>query len=310
MLISMRIGVVINPVCGSHRRRASPEACVAAVERVAGYRGAAELETVVTTGPRHAADLARGFAARQFDVVMAWGGDGTVNEVAGPLIGTATALGIIPRGSGDGFAHALGLPTDVDAALGAAIDRPAVPVDVGYLGGRHFLNVASVGFDAAVARAFDTGGERRGVWNYTNIALRHVWSYRAESYAVTLDGRSADANLFLLAFANGREYGNGMVIAADADFRDGWLDAVLVDAGPVWRQFWRARRLSVAVRRPAQGIRRVRVQTATVRAKRLACQVDGEPFDAAGAVDVRIAPGALRVAGLAPQAGTGAGAMF
>lgn len=295
----MRIGVVINPVCGSRRRRSrSPEACAALAQRMTARRAGVEVETVVTTARGHAADLARGFAARQFDVVIAWGGDGTANEVAGPLIGTATALGIVPQGSGDGFAHGLGLPVDVDAALLAAVERPGVSVDVGYLGTRHFLNVASIGFDAAVARLFDSAGGDRGVVGYINHALRHVWAYRAESYAVTLDGKPANGTFYLLAFANGREYGNGLILAADANVRDGWLNAVLMDDGPIWRQFWRARRLSVGVRRPAQGIHRVRVQTATVAARHLSCQVDGEPFDADGAVDVRIAPRALRVAGL------------
>ncbi len=295
----MRIGVVINPVCGSRRRRTrSPADCAVLAQRVTGRRAGAEVETVVTTSRGHAADLARGFAARQFDVVIAWGGDGTANEVAGPLIGTATALGIVPQGSGDGFAHGLGLPSDVDTALVAAIERPGVAVDVGYLGTRHYLNVASVGFDADVARLFDSAGGDRGVVRYVQHALRHVWSYRAESYAVTLDGTPVNGAFYLLAFANGREYGNGLVLSADADMRDGWLDAVLMDDGPLWRQFWRARRLSVGVRRPAHGIRRVRVQSATVAAGRLACHVDGEPFDADGVVDVRIAPRALRVAGL------------
>ena len=295
----MRIGVVINPLSGSRRQRARSAVDRAALaQRVAGRHGVTELEAVVTTARGHAVDLARGFVARQFDLVIAWGGDGTVNEVAGPLIGTSTALGIVPRGSGDGYAHGLGLPADVDAAIAAAIERPGVLVDVGYLGTRHFLNLASVGFDAAVARAFEAASGRRGALGYIQQSLGHVRSYRAASYRVTLDGQSFDERLFLITFANGPEYGNGLILAADADVRDGWLDAVLMDDGPVWRQVWRARRLAVGVRRPARGIRRVRVQTATVAAPQLACQVDGEPFDATDAVDVRIAPRALRVAGL------------
>jgi len=295
----MRIGVVINPASGPRRRRlGAVEDRVALARQLAGRPGVTDLETVVTAAPGHAIELARGFVRRQFDVVMAWGGDGTVNEVAGPLIGSTTALGIVPRGSGDGFAHGLGLPDEVSAALVAAVDRAGVPVDVGYLGNRHFLNVASVGFDAEVARAFAVAGGRRGASGYVYQALRHVWSYRAESYALTLDTERTNGRFLVVAFANGREYGNHLVLAADADARDGWLNAVLVDDGPVWQQAWRARRLALGVRRPAQGIHRMRVQRATVAARHLACQVDGEPFDATGAVDVRIAPGALRVAGL------------
>ncbi|HET9370451.1 MAG TPA: hypothetical protein VFO19_09390, partial [Vicinamibacterales bacterium] len=90
-----------------------------------------------------------------------------------------------------------------------------------------------------------------------------------------------------------------MVLAADADFSDGWLDAVLVDGGRAWRQVWRARRLAFATRRPAQGIHRTRVRSATIAAARLVCHVDGEPFEVDGTAEVRIAPRALRVAGVA-----------
>ena len=101
-----------------------------------------------------------------------------------------------------------------------------------------------------------------------------------------------------MAFANGPEYGNGVTLAAKADVRDGWLDAVVLEDGSLWQQFWRARRMKVGVDRPACGIRRIRVQTARIEGAHLRCQADGEPFDAAGAVDVSIRPGALRVRGL------------
>jgi len=282
----MRIGVVVNPVSGSRGRRArSGQDRVALARRFADRRRTIDLETVVTTAPGHAIELAREFAARQFDVVIAWGGDGTANEVAGPLIGTTTALGIVAEGSGDGFARGLGLPREADAALAAATDRPGVPVDVGHFGGRHFLNVAGAGFDAEVGLS------------YVRIGLQLAWSYRGKPYSLTLDGRHSEETLCLVAFANGREYGNGSILAPDADVSDGWLNVVILEDGPLWRQLWRARRMKFAVHRPAQGIRRVRVQSAKVEARHLRCQVDGEPFEAAGAVDVRIAPGALRVAG-------------
>jgi len=89
-----------------------------------------------------------------------------------------------------------------------------------------------------------------------------------------------------------------VTLDADADVRDGWLNAVLLEDGPLWQQFWRARRMKIGVSRPARGIRRVRVRRATVAAPLLRCQTDGEPFEATGAIDVRVAPGALRVAGL------------
>lgn len=296
----MRIGVIVNPRSGARGRRArSVQDRVALAHRFAADRTAVTLETAITNAPGHAGELARAFVSQGFDVVASWGGDGTANEVGGPLIGTATALGIVPAGSGDGLARGLGLPRDAEAALTAMADRPSVPIDVGYVGGRHFLNVGSVGFDAEVALAFSrSGGGRRGGLRYVRTGLQQAFSYRARQYTLTLDGHRTEETLFLLAFANGPEYGNGATLAADADVRDGWLNAVMLEDGPLWRQFWRARRLKIGARRPASGIRRGRVRTATVEAPQLRCQVDGEPFEAADAIDVRIAAGALHMAGL------------
>lgn len=300
----MRVGVIINPVSGTHGRRTrSGDQRVALAQRFAAERASIVVETAVTTRAGHAVELSREFAARAFDVVVSWGGDGTANEVAGPLIGTPTALGVVAEGSGNGFARGLGLPLDAEAALAAAVDRPAVAIDIGYLDGRHFLNIGSIGFDAEVALAFSAdGGGRRGALRYVVHGLREAFAYRARPYVLTLDGRRSEEQLFLLAFANGREYGNGAILAADADARDGWLNAVLLEDGPLWQQFWRARRMTVGVDRPARGIRRARVRTARVEAPLLRCQVDGEPFEATGSVDVRVAPGALRMAGLTHRA--------
>jgi diacylglycerol kinase family enzyme len=115
---------------------------------------------------------------------------------------------------------------------------------------------------------------------------------------VTLDDDSRDGYHALVAFANGREYGNRLMLAPNGDLRDGYLDAVIVSGGPPWRQLWRARRLFLMPHRPAAGIVRRRVRSASVEAPRLMCHVDGEPFETSGRVDVTIRPGALRVCGL------------
>ena len=92
------------------------------------------VDVIPTSGPGHAVQLSRAFAAQGYDRVVVWGGDGTINEVAGPLIHSQTILGIVPGESGDGLAHSLGLPRDVAAAGRAALTGPACGVDVGYFG--------------------------------------------------------------------------------------------------------------------------------------------------------------------------------
>jgi YegS/Rv2252/BmrU family lipid kinase len=295
--MTQSIAIIINPVSGrrGHHKTTRDERATRAQQLADTHQTSIAIE--VTHGPGHGAELARAFVRQGVDRVIAWGGDGTINEVAGPLIGTRTALGIVAAGSGDGLARSLGLPTGPDRAIATAFSSPATPMDVGFIAGRHFLNIAGIGFDAAAGTVFNRRS-KRGAGGYLAVGMSTLWSYRCCPYEVQLDDQSMDGHRFLIAFANGREYGNGMVLSADANPRDGWLDAVLVDAGPAILQLWRTRRLIVGRRRPAAGVRRLRVRTAVVKGARLVCHVDGETFEAKDRVDVRLEPGAILVAGL------------
>ena len=124
-----------------------------------------------------------------------------------------------------------------------------------------------------------------------------VWRYDSVDYGLHLDEEEASGRRLVVAFANASQYGNGLVLAAGADPADGWLDAVLVDDGPPWRQVWRIRRLAWRTRRPAEGIHRRRVRRAAVTGDALICHVDGETFEARGTLAVGVRPGGLRVAG-------------
>jgi diacylglycerol kinase (ATP) len=292
----MRVGIIVNPFSGG-KKAPLPKGTA----RLATVRGLAErtgeaIEVASTGGPGHAAELASDFVARGFARVIVCGGDGTINEAAGSLIGTGVALGIVPSGSGDGLARGLGLWLPPSAALNTAIQKPAGAIDVGYLGERHFLNIAGVGFDAAVAETFNRRS-KRGHSGYLFDSLLGVWRYTSSSYAVTIEAEQFDGPRFVIAFANCREYGNGLVLVPDADPSDGKLDMVMVAGGSVIRQFWRARRLRWRRNAPAEGLRRGRITTASITADRLQCHVDGQPFESSGTLQVRIAPAALLIAG-------------
>jgi YegS/Rv2252/BmrU family lipid kinase len=291
-----RAGVIVNPIAGPDGRRPGIGSARAARARRALEALGVTGEVVITPGRGQAATLVAGLLARGAEVVIAWGGDGTINEVAGALIGATTALGIVRSGSGDGLGRTLGVSEDPDQAIASAVTGRSYLIDVGYLGDRHFLNVGGIGFDATVATAFNHGG-RRGQFRYFLRTLQTVWTYRAGRYRLQLEHEASDSTRFLVAFANGSEYGGHLVLSADADPSDGWLDAVIVDDGSSVRQLWRMRRLAFGLRRPAEGIFRYRIRHASVAGDRLVCHVDGETFETSGTIDVRVAPGALRVAG-------------
>jgi diacylglycerol kinase family enzyme len=291
----VRIALIINPAAGGDRPRYRVnDRETFARAWLAGRR--VESEISVTRGRGHAAELSRSYVERGFARVVAWGGDGTLNEAAGPLVGTPVVFGLIPGGSGNGFARGLGVPRHPVAALEAATSGGVRRVDVGWLGTRHFLNVGGVGFDGLVARAFD-GRRGRGVLGYLTAGTGILRSYQGDRWDLEIDGAALDGTRrFLVAFANGSQYGNGLVVAPDADLTDGRLDAVIVDAASAWRQVWRAARLFVAPAAPIAGITRVRLDVAVVRGGSLPCHVDGEPFEWSGPLAVRVEGGALCVA--------------
>lgn len=295
--MSSRVAFIINPVSGRRGSGAPEGQRRATLAQQALDRTGVEGTIRITEGPRHALQLSQAFHHEGVGRVVAWGGDGTINEVAGPLVGTTTALGIIPAGSGDGIACSLGLPLTTERALEMALIGAVGPIDVGFLGARHFLNVGGIGFDAAVGRAFNARRKRGGL-GYLTGGLSMAWTYRCVPYQLTLDEEVMSGEHFVVVFANGREYGNHVVIAPDADPRDGKLDVLVVADGSPLRQFWRARRLLVRQRSPAEGLYRTRVTAATVSGDALVCHVDGEVFEASGTVEIKLVPAGILIAGM------------
>lgn len=289
----MRAGVIINPRSG-RETGVSPAAKAALAEAVAAECGIG-MEVVMTERPGHGRDLARAFADRGADVVVAWGGDGTVNEVAGALAGSASAFGIVPAGSGDGFATTLGIARDARKALLAALTGRVHPVDVGDVGGRAFLNLAGIGFDARVAKRFNLLA-RRGGLPYLFIGLHEGLTYGGRQYRVHLEDQALDLRAFLIVFANGQQYGNNAVIAPGARFDDGLLDALIVDARPFFGQLWRARRLFIGRDKTINGIVRQAVRRAIVESDEpIEIHLDGECMDVGNRIEIGVRPGALRL---------------
>lgn len=290
----MRIAVIINPIAGRRGSHAGEAERRLALVRREAARWHVEPRIEMTTGPGHATALAADCVRDGCDVVVAMGGDGTVNEVAHALIDTPAALAILPCGSGDGLAFGLGLPRDPVAAFAIAVQGRTMAMDVGYLNDRPFLNVAGIGFDAAVGEVFSRR-KTRGVWGYIVSAVGLVWRYEAPHYDINLDGVRRSGRKFLIGFANSPQYGNGATLAPSADVQDGYLDVLIADAGSPWSQIWRARRLYWRQSAPARGIERFRVTTATVDAPHIIAHLDGEVWNAPPPAHVRIKPRALNV---------------
>jgi YegS/Rv2252/BmrU family lipid kinase len=221
--------LIVNPISGAGGRaevgRQRAELARALLER-RGMSG----EVVVTGQPGHAHQLAGTAVARGVPLIIAWGGDGTVNEVASAMAFRDAALGIVPSGSGNGLARELGIPLDPTRALDAALDGADRRMDAGELDGRLFFNVAGIGFDARVAHQFAaTGLVRRGFRRYAEIAVRELFAFRPADQTVSAAGAVTRTRPLLIAIANARQYGLGALIAPRARIDDGQLDIVIVE---------------------------------------------------------------------------------
>jgi diacylglycerol kinase (ATP) len=300
---SANVVAIVNPLSGAG---AKPDV---AAERVALLERRLTVSSIagrvhVTRHAGHASQIAAEAVANRASLVIAWGGDGTINEVGRALAGTGVVLGIIPAGSGNGFAHDLGLPHDPAEAMNVILHGRNRDVDAGEIDGRPFFNIAGIGFDAIIAQQFNSRSlGQRGLWPYIRIGLSQAFRYRGVHYRVTLDNETSEAEALLIAFANGKEYGNKLQLAPHARLDDGRLEAVVVADRPPLARLWSGRHLPFGTPHRASGVTFKSIRSAKIEADApILYHVDGEPGLADRSLAVGIRPGVLRVR--VPQGGT------
>lgn len=293
--------VVINPISGAGRAYPGGAAEVDLARRVfvdAGY----EVEVIVTTGPGHATAAARETASRGVDLMVAWGGDGTMNDVARVAAFSDVALAIVPAGSGNGLARELGVPLDPRSALALAAQGARRRIDVGEVNGEYFFNVAGLGLDARIAHAFASRRGRRGRLGYAKVGVGAVWAYRAQPYELSWDGGAVRQDALFIALANSRQYGSHGCIAPPARLDDGQLDLVIVGDVPLWRLLSQMPAFFAGRLAPSAHVQMHRFREATIIPRGVGeLHLDGEPRQVTDSLRVRVHPQALDV--VAPQRG-------
>jgi YegS/Rv2252/BmrU family lipid kinase len=214
---------IINPISGTQSKRAILRLIDEVIDRERfDYR------IVRTQYAGHAVEIAHEAAEAGTDLVVAIGGDGTINEVARSLVHTSTALGIIPCGSGNGLARHLHIPMDPRAALSLINDYPTLCIDYGIINGRPFFCTCGVGFDAFVSLKFADSG-KRGLLTYLENTLHESLTYEPETYEIENEEGTVRYKAFLIACANASQYGNNAYIAPQASLTDGVMDITILE---------------------------------------------------------------------------------
>ena len=175
----------------------------------------------------HAVELSQKAATEKYDIVVAVGGDGTVNEVARGLAGSGVPMGIIPIGSGNGLARELKIPMNIKKAIDVIIHGKDKPVDIWQMNNHMFLCAAGLGFDAAVAKKM-TLSTKRGFWEYIRLTIKESIFTEPVNITLLIGNSKIEKPVFLASFANAGQFGNSAFISPGAKTDDGLLDVVLI----------------------------------------------------------------------------------
>jgi YegS/Rv2252/BmrU family lipid kinase len=222
-----KILFIINPISGIGRKKVVEEIIRQHIDK-----SNFDFTIRYTEGAFHATELSREAARNNFDIVVAVGGDGSVNEAGKGLIGTRTSLGIIPAGSGNGLARHLKIPFSPLNALKVLEQGKSMLIDTVAVNNDTFLSIAGVGFDALVAKKYAKAG-KRGFWSYFKIITKEYVRYKPQNYWLNIDGKSIKTKALLIAFANSSQFGYNTSIAPDAELQDGLVDVCIVQKIPI-----------------------------------------------------------------------------
>ena len=249
---------------------------------------------VVTEYAGHATQLAQQFAMQEYYAVVAVGGDGTINEVASGLIGTNTALGIIPNGSGNGFARHLDISTRMNRAIEMLNNSEIIHTDYGIVNDKPFFSTCGVGFDAVVAQEFSSSN--RGLKGYVQSIFKDLFQYKPETYTIEGEGINQTTTAFLVNFANASQWGYEAYIAPKASVQDGWLDVSIVSEFPMVIAAGLALSLFTKTIDDMLHINTMRTKELTLtREKEGPIQIDGTPVDMPAKLHVKIVEDGLKV---------------
>lgn len=241
--------------------------------------------------------------ARAADLVILGGGDGTFSRAADALLASGRPVGLLPMGNANDLARTLAIPVDLQAAAGIIAEGHTRPVDLGWLNGRHFFNVASMGLSVRIARRLTRERKLRwGVLAYLACARESLHRQRSFRARITVNQQAYEIRTMQVAVGNGRHYGGGMTVVEDAAIDDGRLDLYALPRLRCWQLLVLLPVLRWGWHRPVGHILSLHGSEITVETdRRLRLNVDGE-VDGWTPAHFRVIPKALSVFSPRPRA--------
>ena len=280
----MKIKFIINPISGTGKQKGIEQYIAKHFDNY---------EIVRTKKGGDATELSKQAIEQKFDAVIAVGGDGTVNECAKALIGSNTALGVIPCGSGNGFAFHNGMNRNIEKAIIQLKNATVKTIDSCTANGMPFVNVSGIGFDAHIAHLF-TNLTNRGFSNYIKLIYKEL-QYKAKDYTLNYDGKTEQVNAILISFANASQYGNNFQISPNAKTDDGLIDFVIVKDFARWKVPQFLLKVATGKAHLSKFVRIIQTDKMTITSCEKIIHVDGEPTATNTTLEIKIVPKSLKI---------------
>jgi len=243
----------------------------------------------------HATELTDEAANKNFDIIVAAGGDGTINEVATKVLQHGKILGILPLGSGNGLARFLKIPKNLRKALQLINVTKTDHIDSAIFNKKAFFNLAGMGFDAHLSSVFSED-KKRGFSGYVKLGLKEIFSYKAQNYTITIDGTVYNRRAFAVTVANSSQYGNDVYVAPNASVKDGLLDVCIIKPFPVFKLPLLSYVMLRGTAETSDMIEIIKGKNIRIqREKDGAVHVDGEPLQMPADIQIEVKPQSLQV---------------
>ena len=280
----MKIRFIINPISGTGKQKGIKD-------YIAKYLD--NYEIFYTKKAGDASQLSKEAVVDNIDAVIAVGGDGTINECLTGLVDTNTALGVIPCGSGNGFAYHIGMKRKIEQAIIQLKDTKIETIDSCTANGAPFVNVSGIGFDAHIANLF-TALKVRGLINYLRIILKEL-SYKPQEYTIKYKDIERKVTAYMISCFNASQYGNNAIIAPMADIQDGLIDFVIVKDFPKWKIPLCLLKVVTGKAHLSKYVEIIKCQHMQISARNTLIHLDGEPYKASNPVTINVLPKSLKI---------------
>ena len=281
----MKIRFIINPISGTGKQKD--------IEKKIKNNLEFSYDIFYTKKQGDATELSYKAIKENIDIIVAVGGDGTVNECVKGLIGSNIGIGVLPCGSGNGFANHIGMNNNISKAIHQLNSSKFSLIDSCSVNGEIFVNVSGIGFDAHIANLFEKN-KKRGLSNYMKIIIKELF-YSPQFYTIEYNNIKKKIKAYLIAFANASQYGNNYTISPTAKIDDQLIDFVIIKDFPLYKIPSLLLRLITGRIYLSKYVEIIKSEKMIINTNTKLIHLDGEPKEFENPITIKSKPKSLKI---------------